>query len=166
VLGVRGVVLFIQRQSDPHKHPAFKKLERYGNVEMVIGSIEQELTLADEPIGKRLYITPTWVVHLQGGNFQATRLEDLVWLYKHSVRSRYSTQHTARFHDKHGNLMGVQGRSSQQVDEMLQAVYNRAPWAIAGHSVDVQKAWNKDRQQLIAAVEQRKAQVRSGVATA
>lgn len=165
IFGLRGVIVYIQRQRDPHKHPAFKKLARYGDVDMVVGSIEQELAMAEEPIGKRLYLTRSWVVYAQGGTFQATRLEDLIWLYKHSYRTRYSTNYQAHYCDKHGNLMAVPA-SKKNVDEMLQVVYDRAPWAIAGHTKEVSDAYKKDRQQLIAAVEQRKAKIRSGAASA
>jgi len=164
IFGVWGTFNAIQRGNNPHNHPALKKLARYGNVDMILDEIEGELMLADEPVGKRLHVTNNWVVSVHGNNFQATRLKDLIWLHKHSVRSRYGTQHAARFYDRHGNLMGVQGRNSQSVDEMLQAVYDRAPWAIAGHNGELQKAWNKERDQMIAAVDQRKAQLRAGTA--
>jgi hypothetical protein len=162
--GLWGTFKALQRGRDPHKHPALQKLARYGDISMVLGDIESELGMASEPVGKRLYVTRNWVVSVHGNNFQATRLSDLVWLHKHSVRQRYGMTHAARFYDRHGNLMGVQGRNSQAADEMLQAVYERAPWAIAGYSNELQQAWNKERQQMIAAVDQRKAQLRAGTA--
>ncbi|MCA9915166.1 MAG: hypothetical protein KC496_17545, partial [Anaerolineae bacterium] len=84
LFGVRGVVLFLQRTNDPYKHPALKKLGRYGDVRMVVDSIEQDLALQDEVIGKNLHLTRNWVVFISGGNIQATRYSDLVWLYKHT----------------------------------------------------------------------------------
>ncbi len=156
LFGIWATYHGIQRSRDPYKHPALKKLGRYGEISFVIGDIEGELRMADAPVAKRLYVTRNWIASAYGNNFQAMRLDDLVWLHKYSTRSRYGTNHFARFYDRHGVLMGLQGRRSEDVDQMLQAVYDRAPWAIAGFSPDVEKAWKQDRQQLIAAVDQRK----------
>lgn len=164
LFGLWGVFQVIQRTRDPHNHPAVKKLGRYGDVAMVMGEIESEMNMAEAVGSKRLHITRNWIISTHAGNFQATRLSDLVWLHKHSVRSRYGTQHFARFYDRHGNIMGVQGRRSEDADQMLQAVYDRAPWAIAGYNNELNKAWNKEREQMIAAVDQRKAQLRAGTA--
>lgn len=44
------------------------------------------------------------------------------------------------------------------INQMLSAVVQRAPWALAGHSAEIEQAWKSNRQSVIAAVEQRRQQ--------
>jgi len=53
------------------------------------------------------------------------------------------------------NLMA--GRKEAQVDEMLAALVNRAPWAVVGYSKELETAWNKDRSEFIESVLRRMA---------
>lgn len=155
-LSLWGMVTVLQRMANPAKHSIFKGLSRFGDVQRVIQSIEQDLSQATTV--HKLQLGRHWVLYAKGGVVHAAPYADLVWLYKHGTSSRYGTNYSAQFRDKQGGAFGIQARQ-KQVDAMLQAVYERAPWAIAGHNPDVQNAWSKDRQALVNAVEQRKTQL-------
>jgi hypothetical protein len=47
------------------------------------------------------------------------------------------------------------------VNQMLNAVAQRAPWALAGHNAEIEKAWKSNRASVLAAVEQRRQQIRA-----
>lgn len=155
--GIGGIMTFVQRSTNPSSHPIMKKLAPYGDVDTVIDSIEKELGSMPDEVGK-LKLTRNWLIHKNGANFEAIPYRDLLWAYKFIQKGKYNTKtYFAYICDKHGKLVTVQAKE-EQVNIMLEAIMSRAPWIIGGYSDDVKKAWDTDRQQLVAAVEQRKAQ--------
>ena len=155
--GIWGVFNFVQRSANPNQHPILKKLAVYGDVESVVDSIDKELNSMPDELGK-LKLTRNWVVYGSGGTLEAIPYRDLVWVYKMIQKGKYNSKtFFAHICDKNGKLIAVPAKE-EQVNAMLQAALSRAPWAFAGYSDDLKKAWDKDRQQLVVAVEQRKAQ--------
>lgn len=154
--GIWGVLTFIGRSSNPGNHPTLKKLGKFGEVDTVVDSIEKELNSMPDEVGK-LKLTKNWLVYATGSSFDAIPYRDLVWTYKMVTKGRYGTTYATHIADKHGTMLTVQDKEDK-VNTMLQAVMARAPWIMGGYSEDIKKAWNRDRQQLVAAVEQRKAQ--------
>jgi hypothetical protein len=155
--GLWGVVTFFQRNANPKNHPTLKKLATYGDVDKVIDSIDKELGSMPEEVGK-LKLTRNWVVQSSGSTFEAIPYRDVVWAYKMIQTGKYNTKtYYAHIGDKHGKMLAILAKE-EQVNQMLQAVMSHAPWAFAGYNDELKKAWDKDRQQLVTAVEQRKAQ--------
>jgi hypothetical protein len=157
LLGLWGVVTFFQRNANPQNHPTLKKLAKYGDVSTVVESLDKELGSMPDEVGK-LQLTRNWLVQSAGTTFEAIPYRDLVWVYKMVQTGKYNSKtYYAHLCDKHGKMVAIVAKE-EQVNQMLQAVMSRAPWAFAGYTDEVKKAWDKDRQQLVAAVEQRKAQ--------
>jgi hypothetical protein len=156
--GVFSVFTGMMRYGNPLNHPTFQRLGRMGTVEDVVHKIEKEMTLGAETVAK-LQLTNSYLIHQTGASFEAMRYQDIVWLYKMVKSGRYGKTYIATFCDKHGHQIAIQAKDSE-VDEMLKAVFPHAPWALAGYTDDVNKAWNRDREQLIQAVEQRKIEIR------
>jgi hypothetical protein len=155
--GLWGVMTFFQRNANPKNHPTLKKLATYGDVDKVIDSIDKELGSMPDEVGK-LKLTRNWLVQSAGSTFEAIPYRDVVWAYKMIQTGKYNTKtYYAHVGDKHGKMLAILAKE-EQVNQMLQAVMSHAPWAFAGYSEDLKKAWDKDRQQLVTAVEQRKAQ--------
>lgn len=151
------------RKADITKHPIMKSLGRYGEPELIVKEIEGEMALGSEKYGK-LQVTPKWAVCSTATTFEAMRMKDIVWMYKMITQHRINgiptgKTYQAMFYDKHGKKMTVPGKQDV-VDSILEGVYRHAPWIIAGHSPDLQKAWNdkQGRTEMIAAVEQRQNQ--------
>jgi hypothetical protein len=93
----------------------------------------------------------------------ATRLEDLAWMYGKVTQHRTNGVPTGKtystlFWDRHGKLLTVNGKE-QAMQDTLQAVYSHAPWAIVGYKTEIEKAWKSNRQSVLAAVEQRRSEV-------
>lgn len=63
-----GIFAFIQRNGDPAKHPILKKLARFGNVDDIIHSIDKDLMLAEDKIGK-LRLTKRYLINSGRNNF-------------------------------------------------------------------------------------------------
>ncbi|RMG83461.1 MAG: hypothetical protein D6712_12965, partial [Chloroflexi bacterium] len=108
-----------------------------------------------------IYLGQNWMYYQFGANFQVIKLSDLAWLYKKVIKQRGVSTYHAFFYDKHGKNVSVSARQ-KNVDAMLEAVAQRAPWAIAGYTAEIEKAWKKDRAGFLAAVEERRMKAAGG----
>jgi hypothetical protein len=109
-----------------------------------------------ETIGK-FNLTRTWAVNLGKSSLDVAKVNDVVWMYKKVVNNRGLKSYFAHVYDRQGKLLTVPGKEAE-VDQIMGAIYRRAPWVIAGFSGDIEKAWNKDRAAFIAQVDQRRQQ--------
>ncbi len=166
-LSLWGLVGGLRRMSDPNAHPIMKKLERFGPLDFVTSRIDAELASAHQQIGK-MHLTANWLVFADSASFLAARYEDIIWIYKHVLTQRTYGIVTARTYtaivaDRFGERLNfTAGRKEQPANEMLDAVYAHAPWAVTGYSNDLEKTWNKNRAAMIAEVDSRKAQMSAG----
>lgn len=165
LLCILGAVQAVQRSSDPLKHPIMKSLGRFGPPQQVVSEIENDLFMPHEKFGD-LHLTPGWLVHTPAAALGATRLEDTVWIYKQVTQRRVNgvpagKTFAALVFDRHGSMLTIPGKNEEAVDQMLQAVLNRAPWSLAGYNQEVEKAWKSNRASVIAAVDQRRQQIRN-----
>jgi hypothetical protein len=156
-----GIVAVIRYSIDPEAHPILKALARFGPLDFVTHQIETELSAPHTTLGQ-LHLTGNWLVFAAKSSLSATRYADVVWFYKHITTQRYygipiSKTYTAMLYDRYGaQISMIAGRKEKAADEMLHAIYERAPWAVAGFTKDIETAWKKDRAAFLAAVEQRK----------
>jgi len=160
IVGVVGMLRLIARQTDINQHPIYKSLARYGDPQTIIKQIEGEMTLGSEQVGK-LQVTPKWAITSSRTTFDAVYLKDVVWMYKMVTQHRTNGIPTGKsfkvlVYDKHGHLMEVPTKKNT-VDDMLQAIYQRAPWILTGFSDELQDMWKNidGRMQMIAEVESR-----------
>ncbi len=167
ILSIIGLVISLRRINDPNSHPILKRLSRFGPLDFVVSRIEAELASPHETLRAstgKLHLTNTWLVHDTLTNVLATRFEDVAWVYKHVFKYRQyfitvSKTYSAMVCDRSGAQMQITvGVKEPPADEMLKAILQRAPWAIAGFTDDLQRAWRNDRPAFLAAVDQRKNQ--------
>ncbi|MGB1285130.1 MAG: DUF6709 family protein [Aggregatilineales bacterium] len=154
----------LMRLSNPEKHPIMKNLSRYGNPKDVAKDIKDDLMMSEQEVEK-LRFSRQWVVYKNGGDFEAARFDDLLWIYKHVTQHRTNGIKTGKtfvvkLHDRYGKEITVTGKEPE-VDAMLNAIFQRAPWVLAGFNDQLDQAMKKDINSVIQAVEQRKAQVNS-----
>ena len=151
----------LQRSGDPSKHPFVLSLKRFGEPSAVASEIEAEMQAEHTQVGK-VHVTRNWMVVLDKGLFQAIRLTDMVWLYKQVTQHKTNGVSTGRtfvanLFDSHGEKVQITAKE-EEIDQVVGRVYAAAPWAIAGYSAELEKAWNKDRASMLAAVAQRRQQ--------
>ncbi len=159
LLCVWGLSKVIRRSGNPASHPIMRALGRFGEPEQVAEQINQEMSAPHEALGS-LHLTPHWLVNSAGVSLAATRLEDVVWVYGKVAQHRTNGVPTGKTYstliwDRYGKNVTVTGKEKAMQDA-LQAVYRRAPWAIVGYRADVEKAWKSNRPSVLAAVEQRR----------
>ena len=163
VVGIVGMLRLIARQKDVNQHPIYKSLTRYGDPQTIIKQIESEMTLGSDQLDK-LQVTPKWALTSSRTKFDAVYLKDAVWMYKMVTQHRTNGIPTGKsfkvlIYDKHGHLMEVPTKKNT-VEDMLQMIYQRAPWMIIGFSDELQEMWKNDdgRAQMIAEVKSRQHQ--------
>lgn len=160
-----GIFNVMGRMSDPSRHPIMRGLARFGDARLAASEIDAHLA-GEHPRVGNVHLTPAWMVHTTGAFFEATRYDDLVWVYKQVTQRRVNGIPTgktfaAMICDRHGKVLTVQCKE-EQVNQILTGLLQRAPWALAGHSSELEEAWKKNRAAMVGAVDQRHQQVLSG----
>ena len=61
----------------------------------------------------------------------------------------------ATVYDRFGQQLVIHGKECC-VEEMLAMIYEGAPWAILGHSMELERTWYANRDAVIAQVDHRK----------
>lgn len=158
-----GLVLAARRSQEPETHPIMRRLATYGMADDMARQIEHEL-LMPRATRHNVRITERWVVYSKGATFDAMRLQDVLWVYKHVTKTKYygvitvAKHYAVHLHDRHGRVMKIALRKEARTNEVLEMIMAAAPWVIAGFDSNIEQAWKKQRPELIAAVEQRRQQ--------
>ncbi len=166
-LSIFGLATALRRMNDPNAHPILKRLSRFGPLDFTVSRIEAELASPHTTLragSGKLHLTNNWLVYPTLTNVLATRFEDVAWVYRHVFNYKQyfitvARSYSAMVCDRSGTRIQVNAGSKEQLaDEMLKAILERTPWAIAGYTDDLQRAWNQDRPAFLAAIDKRKAQ--------
>ena len=147
---------------DGAKHPISKRLARHGDVPVVVSEIENELVMPRWSHGK-LHTTANWLVYAPGADFQAMRLPEVAWLYKHMTQRRtygipVGKTFAAHIFDSHGQKIEMTAKNERDVEAILEGAVQAAPWAIVGYDKEIEKTWNKNRAAVVEMVNQRRQQ--------
>jgi hypothetical protein len=158
VLSLAGLFTTLRRMSNPASHPAVKSLSRFGDPNTVAQQIELEMASEHPQVGN-LHFTRNWMVHKQSASMEAMRYRDVVWAYKRVTQLRtygIPTGKTFNIHifDRFGKSITPSAKELQ-VDEALSGIAQRAPWAFIGYDGELEKAWKKQREQVISVIDQR-----------
>ncbi len=151
-----GIFLSARRSNDPSAHPIMRGLKRFGDPGAMANQIHAEMQGHVDKVGK-LSFTNNWLVNATGSSLNVTRLSDVAWFYKKVTQRRVNSvpvgkTYEALVWDRHGNYFTVQANEND-VNLMLDAIGNSAPWAIGGYSDDLKTSWDKKRADFIAAVD-------------
>lgn len=167
LLGTFGLGQGIHRGAVPESHPVMKALRRYGEPGNISIEIGQELRVEGdrEKIGTTS-VTSHWLIEMSWGKTSIVRLSDMLWAYQKVVTRRVNFIPTGKSYfvvvrDRAGQTVEIPVRKDQPA-LALQSLERRAPWALYGFDQQIKNLWSKNRAQLIALVEKRKAALNSG----
>ncbi len=174
IVTASGVVFFfvgvfflgsgLYRSAKPEEHPARKALARYGDATGTAMQIESEMR--NEGNGEKfgaLQLTTNWVVWASAFDVKLTQMKDLVWAYQKVIRHYHTFIPVGKTFsvilcDRAGQKFEVQAKKDT-APAALASLQRRVPWIIFGHSADLERAWQKQRAELIAAVDKRRAEM-------
>lgn len=162
LISVWGLFQTSRTSADPARHGIMKGLRAFGDADQIAQQIEYDMGQPHDTVNKNMHLTRNWLVQTTGSSLEATRWNDVIWLYKKVTQHRTNgiptgKTYAALIYDRYGKTITITGKE-KAVDEILAAVASRSPWGIHGFSADIEKAWKKERQNLVAAVDQRRQQ--------
>lgn len=158
-LSLFGLTTALQR-SDIAKHPIMKRLARHGEATVVISDLENELIAPRWSHGK-LKLTQNWLAQTNSADFNAMRLNEVVWMYKHVTQRRVNgvpAGKTFAVHilDSHGHKIEATGKNENEVNTMIEGIHTAIPWVLTGYDAELEKAWKSNRAAVVNAVAQRR----------
>jgi hypothetical protein len=140
---------YMQYSGDFARHPFARRLEKYGQLEMLVQEIDSETSGAQSTFTHRtgtVYLTPHWMLSKTIFGGTPMRLERVVWAYRF-VRKRklyfaitISKRHSIVAFDNLGQRFQTQ-LNEQKVGEILKELAARVPQAIYGYDKRVLKLW-------------------------
>ena len=134
-------------------------------VGQVVAAIDSELAADNlRPPMRNVLLTRSWLVHLQPFKLEVIHLDELVWVHAALTR-RYmywivpaGATHSVRLGDRSGRLREIQGKKNAVPDTVV-AIAQRVPWVFVTHSDELEQAYRRNRDAVIAAVDQRRQQM-------
>jgi hypothetical protein len=166
-LGIGSVVLLVAglvaakarpQLRDPGSHPALERAASWGEPTAVSAEVEREHGRPWHRSGA-VSLTENYLVSASFYGFDLLRLDDLLWAYKRVTKKSVNFIPTGK--DFHailvcvGGTMELQGKDAE-VDDILRRVAGRVPWAVFGHSKEIEDLMKKDPSGLAAGVAERK----------
>jgi hypothetical protein len=147
-----------RRNADIGAHPAVASLKAAGTPWQVAQAIEGELPTAQQ--FKDMWITDNWLLSPTFFELHVRRLQDLVWVHGQVVKHYHGFIPTGKTHavlayTREGVVQSMV-KNAKMMDEAVAAIAAKAPHVVTGHSPEIQSMYEKNRDQFVAAVEERK----------
>jgi uncharacterized protein DUF6709 len=167
-LAMWNILKAVRRSSEPQSAPAWKALSAFGNAEQLSQQIEADLQSGGVRKYGNLQVGGQWMVRRKTFSTWVSPISDLAWVYKkvtkHSVNfiptgKTYSVILVGRHRQRTEEQM-----KEKTVNELLGDLAGRVPWAIFGFDQKLDRAWRKDPQSVISAVDSRFQQYKSKAA--
>jgi hypothetical protein len=139
VFGIWKLKDALTRSIDISRHPALKRLRRYGDWRKLANDINAEMiaTQGGKCFG-RARVTNRWIIAQGHFSLRARPFTDVVWIYpkvtRHTVNSiPAGTEHTAIIESARSVPMEIRC-GANEVGPLVQEVSARAPWANVGYT--------------------------------
>jgi Family of unknown function (DUF6709) len=148
------------RNNDPEKHPAAKRLLKYGVPSEVAEQIDAEAAGESAAVGPATF-TKSWLLVPTTYGVTVRHLGEAVWSYKSTTQHRVNgiptgKTYAAVCHFADGSLETVSMKSERLAETFVKTVWERVPWMFVGFDEKLQKSWKKQRGEVLAALEARK----------
>jgi hypothetical protein len=154
----------LRRIADPSLHPIMVRLKVIGEPAALAARLDGELATAQGPRAfGEAKITPSFLLRTSGLTLDVCLLDDIVWAHGKVTQHRTNGIPTGKtfaviIHDRHRTTFELPCGKDEVLKAFLQELSGRAPWALFGHSDDLEKAWAKTPAEVIAAVERRRSE--------
>ena len=143
---------------DPDVHPLARRIATWGNPLAVAAESEREFQHPHLRAGA-WRLGDKYLVRSSFFGFDVVRLRDVLWAYKKITKHSVNFIPTGKSYEAMVNCYGtnaVMGAKEKQVDQVLEFLRAKAPWAVHGFSDELMALWTKKQQEFIGAVEQRR----------
>ncbi|HVO10093.1 MAG TPA: hypothetical protein VMX54_05000 [Vicinamibacteria bacterium] len=149
-----------RKLGEPSSDPLVRRASTWGELAAVSAEIERELAQRWRRQGGTS-ITDHYLVNEAFYSLQVLRLDDLLWAYKKVIKKSVNLipvgkDYVAVLNCK-GGAVEIKAKDPE-VDDILRYAAGRAPWAVFGHTKDVETLFRKDAAAFAAIVADRKRQ--------
>lgn len=149
-----------RRISGRIEYPCIVRARGWGDLAVISAEVERELETAVIVKRSGWTLTQNYAVKNIRFSFDLYRLDNLVWVYKKTVKQRMygvipmGTTYAAElnFSDGQAHITSKQ----KNVDELLALASQRAPWAVTGYTDDLARLWKSSRAEFVAEIMKRK----------
>jgi hypothetical protein len=151
-------------------HPLVARLKPYGDFAALEASVNQDLESKASVRSGNTRIMDNWLLRTNRFSLNLIPLGDIAWAY--SKVTQHSTNGIPTGKTFSAVIMPQNqpefeiALKKKQAEPFLEALQERAPWAVYGFTEDLKAAWQKDRNGFLGHVEERKAQIMGGNAVA
>lgn len=157
IIGAINLAKWKQRQNNHQLHPIVKQLGNYGDAAYLSQQIEQELNRPSVIVHKETKISDNWMFQKSSFGLEIKKMVDIIWIYFQVTSHRTNGIPTGKTYtticfDRNGGKVEIPG-SEAQVMELAAQIHARVPWAMIGYSDEIKLAWEQDRVNLIAYVD-------------
>lgn len=140
-----------------------KTLAAYGAPRDVAAALDSEAAGHYEKIGG-IHLLPSWILRRGTFSMDVSHVEDVVWMYKKVTKHSVNFIPTGKtyevvIHTKQGKSISLQGAllGEKNIDFIMENIFDRVPWIVAGYDDELVGAWNADARAFIQAVGERRA---------
>jgi hypothetical protein len=155
-LALRSLFLWARRRGHREDHPIWRQLADAGEPNTLAAQIDEEVARPDVARIGTAILTKSWLLNRWLFGLRVIPYDRLVWCHKKITRHNFIVKtYEAVIHARDGKGVAVRGKQAV-VDGLLKEVLARAPWVIAGYSPELARAWARDRDAMIAKVDERR----------
>lgn len=162
LLIITGLILFsvIKNYGKFEGSSISKSLAAFGNPKEVAAQIDFETKGKFEQFGS-VSILPSWIIQKGTFTMNFQSIEDIVWVYKKTTKHSVNFIPTGKTHEvilnnKQGKSISLSGLNEKKTDSIIETIYQRIPWVIAGYDDQLMGLWNANINEFIKATSERK----------
>lgn len=129
-------------------HKIYKKLMKYGNVDMVINNIEGELTNDAFSRSKKIHLLSSWIIISKFFSFEVIKIDDVVWVYKKVTKHSVNFIPTGKTYE---SILRLNNKSKyfiklgeKDIDYLLSSIKEIHPYIVVGYSKDIERMYNSE----------------------
>jgi hypothetical protein len=167
LIGLAGVIMlgwWLKRVLIRDGHPIYERLARYGDAQEVLKQVNREFAAVKS--SDATHFSANWLAQRETYGLSLVPWAEIAWLHIYTkTQGGIRTSCYVRVWSRDGKqFVAPAGVRPGEVEQLLEDLRARAPWAEVGYSPELQQDWNKRRDELIARVDARRKRQQTDVA--
>jgi len=155
---------WMSRSSDHTASPIYKRITNFGQPEMVMQEIDTDLKMSPPQKIGQAHVSGPWLFMPWMFSMVVFHVPDVVWTYpKITKRKVYfipvGKSYATVVRDRFRYSYEINGKK-KNAGALIEYITQQAPWVASGYSQELDKLWQKQPNEFIAAVDERRANLK------